>query len=173
MKIVKSRKMNKKAVLILLVAMTCLAGVLSAQYLDEDKLLFQQYRLPETATPDSVLTEIDSIMYINGNLFTGTAFSRFGNGQLQHASVYANGRKQGTIFVWYPDGKPQLMANYRNGYLNGRFKGWYQFGGVIYDLTLREGKYTGDSMYDVDSTRSETSSEDTDKTGDASEGGND
>jgi antitoxin component YwqK of YwqJK toxin-antitoxin module len=173
MKTLKSRMMNNKTAIILLLALTCLAGVLSAQYTDDDKLMFQAYTLPDTALPDSVMTEVDSVMYLDGEVFTGTAFSRYDNGQLQHASVYLNGRKHGTTFVWYPDGKPQLMATYRNGWLNGRFKGWYQFGAVIYDLVMREGKYTGDSLYDADASRGEVTSEDSGREGDAPEAGND
>jgi hypothetical protein len=173
MKTAKSRKMNNKTAIILLLVLTGLAGVLSAQYADDDKLMFQAYRLPDTALPDSVMTEVDSVMYLDGEVFTGTAFSRYDNGQLQHASVYLNGRKHGTTYVWYPDGKPQLMASYRNGWLNGRFKGWYQYGAVIYDLVMREGRYTGDSLYDADTTRAEVTTEDGGSEGDAPEAGND
>jgi antitoxin component YwqK of YwqJK toxin-antitoxin module len=169
----KIRWKNKLWTAVLMLALLCLAGVLYAQDYDDDKALFQAYKLPETALPDTVLVERDSIMYLDGNLFTGTAFSRFADGSLQHSSVYVNGRKHGTTFVWYPDGKPQLMATYRNGYLNGRFKGWYQYGGVIYDLVMKEGKYTGDSMYEGEASRAESSSDDSEKTADSNEGGND
>jgi hypothetical protein len=173
MKKAKRTKMNKKAVLIIMLVMTCLASVLYAQYADEERALFDQYRLPATATPDSVLTEKDSIMYQGDSLFTGITFSRFPDGRLQHVSPYQNGRKHGTTFVWYADGKPQLMATYRNGYLNGRFKGWYQFGAVIYDLNLRDGKYSGDVQYDSDTTRAETTTDSNEQSSDAKASGGD
>lgn len=149
------------------------AGLLTAQNLDEDKLLMQQYTLPAGAVSDSLLTEKDSVMYQDGKVFTGTAYSKFENGRLHHATQYISGLKHGTTLVWYPDGKAQLIANYRNGYLNGRFKGWYQFGAVIYDLVLKDSSLAGDQMYDSDAGRETGSGEDSEPSGDANEQGND
>lgn len=165
--------MNKRAFLILLIVIGGCLGLLYAQYIDEDKLLLMQYKLPESAVSDTLLTEIDSVMYINSKPFTGTAYSVYSNGKLQHSAQYINGWKHGTMYVWYPDGKPQLLSNYRKGFLNGRFKGWYQFGAVIYDLVMNEGKYTGDQLYDTDNTRTDTAGDDSEKTGDGIETGND
>ena len=166
-------RMKARKVLAALAVLVLLIGVLAAQYLDEDKLLIAQYTLPELAVADSVLTEIDSVMYIQGELFTGTAFSNFENGRLQHATPYLNGLKHGTTFVWYPDGKPMLLANYRNGHLNGRFKGWYQFGAVIYDLIMRDSSLAGDQMYDADTGRETGSGEDGEPSSDVIERAND
>jgi len=158
--------MNKQTVIIILTAIIISIGVLYAQYVDEDKLMLQQYKLPDKAVPDSVLTKIDSVLFLKNKPFTGTAYLNYDNGRLQHATQYVDGLKHGTMYIWYPDGKAQLLSNYRKGYLNGRFKGWYQFGAVIYDLVMKEGKYTGDQMYDVDTTRAETTSQDSEPSGD-------
>lgn len=165
--------MNNQRILVLLIILLGCLGLLQAQYADEEKLLMQQYKLPEGALPDSIMTEIDSVMYLDGEVFNGTAFSRYENGQLQHVSQYVQGRKHGSTLVWYPDGKPQLMAHYRQGYLNGRFKGWYQFGAVIYDLVMRESAFKGDQLYDTDSQRETATVIESEPTGDSREQVND
>lgn len=165
--------MNKRAFTLLLIIIGGCLGLLYAQYVDEDKLLLQQYKLPVNAVSDTLLTEIDSVMYINGKPFTGTEYSLYSNQKLQHTAQYINGRKHGTMYVWYPDGKPQLLSNYRNGYLSGKFKGWYQFGAVIYDLVMNEGRYSGDQLHDTDATRTDSATDDSEKTGDVIESGND
>jgi len=166
-------KMKTRLNLPALILIVISAGLLSAQNLDEDKLLLQQYTLPEQALVDSVLTEIDSVMYLKSKPFTGTAYSLYDNGRLQHASPYIDGLKHGTTFVWYPDGKPQLIANYRNGYLNGRFKGWYQFGAVIYDLMMKDSSLAGDQMYETDAARETATTTDSEPSSDGIEQGND
>ncbi len=165
--------MKTSALILLICIIYSSIGMLFAQSLDEDQLMMKQYKLPEKALPDSIMTEIDSVMYLNGKLFTGSAYSLYDNGQLQHTAQYIKGLKHGTMYVWYPDGKPQLIANYRNNQLNGRFKGWYQFGAVIYDLVLKDSAYTGDQLYDTDTSRAETTSDDAEKTGDVSDQTND
>jgi len=159
--------MRKRVFLPALLILTLSAGLLTAQNLDEDQLLLKQYKLPAEAIADSLLTEIDSVMYKDGSLFTGTGYSVFANGQLQHATPYVNGLKHGTAYVWYPDGKPMLLANYRNNHLNGRFKGWYQFGAVIYDLVMRDSSLAGDQMYDSDVARETGSGDDSEPSADA------
>lgn len=165
--------MKTSALVLLICIIYSSIGMLQAQSLDDDQLIMKQYKLPEKALPDSIMTEIDSVMYLENKPFTGTAYSYYANGQLQHAAQYNNGLKHGVMYVWYPDGKPQLMASYRNNKLNGRFKGWYQFGAVIYDLVLKDSAYKGDQLYDADATRAETTAEDSEKTGDVSDQTND
>lgn len=165
--------MKIKVFLAALLILVLSTGLLTAQYLDEDKLMMAQYKLPPMAVADSLLTEVDSVMFKDGELFTGTGYSVFANGQIQHATPYVNGLRHGTMLVWYPDGKPMLLANYRNGYLNGKFKGWYQFGAVIYDLVMKDSSLAGDQMYDSDTARETGNSDDSEPTGDGIEQGND
>jgi len=162
-----------QAIILLCIVISGFSGLLYAQYEDEEKLVLQHYKLPKDALPDSLMVEKDSVLYLKGKPFTGTAFSTYDNGKLQHAAIYKDGWKHGAMYVWYPDGKPQLLSNYRNGHLDGRFKGWYQFGAVIYDLVMRGSRYNGDQLYNADSTRAETSPEADDKTGDVVDKGND
>lgn len=156
--------MKTALTLILLLVLTSSAVLLAAVNLDEDQLMMRQYKLPEQAVAESLLVVRDSLLLHDGMPYTGTAFSRYSNGQLQTATQYVNGIRQGSALVWYPDGKPQLISNYKAGRLNGRFKGWYQFGAVIYDLVLKDSAYAGDQMYDTDTVR-ETGTSDADEPG--------
>jgi len=153
---------------LLLIAMS--TGCYAAASQDEEYYALMQFKLPKPAVLLSNLTERDSVLYREDKLFTGTAFSRYANGDLQQVTQYKNGRKNGLMYVWYPDGKPQLMSYNTNGQLNGRFKGWYQFGGVIYDLVISKGKYGGDQLIETDSSRETSEESDSEQTGDAGEG---
>jgi antitoxin component YwqK of YwqJK toxin-antitoxin module len=160
----------------IILAIIMLAGCFSLpamQYEDEDQQMMHQYKLPGNAIAEINLNATDSLMLQKGKPFTGTAFSRFENGKLQHATQYVNGLKQGLMLVWYPDGKPQLMSTYRKGHLNGRFKGWYQFGAVIYDLVLKDDAYMGDDLYDEDTTRQATGADESESSGDGIDQSND
>ncbi|HPM04772.1 MAG TPA: hypothetical protein PL160_03550, partial [Candidatus Cloacimonas sp.] len=75
------------------------------------------------------------------------------------------GKKHGLLLVWYPDGTPQMSVNYREGILHGRFLGWYNNGSVIYDMTLNNGTYAGDSMLDNDDSRSSSETDDSEREG--------
>ncbi len=148
-------------------------GTAAAENLDDDQLLMRDYRLPQNAVSEKELTLRDSLMWMGGGPFTGTAFLQYDEKQLQHATQYIKGVKHGSMLAWYPDGKPMLLANYRNGSLNGKFKGWYQFGGVIYDLVMRDSTLAGDQIYDADTGRETTGGDDSEPSGDGIEQGND
>lgn len=163
--------MKNILILLLFLILTCL-GSLYAQGYDEDQLTMQQYTLPQGAVLESSLTVNDSISYLSDKPFTGTAYSLFPDNKLQLVEQFKNGMKHGIMYVWYPDGKPQLMSFYRYGHLNGRFKGWYQFGGIIYDLVMRDGHYTGDELYDSETTRSQTDAGEGDSGGDGKDQSN-
>jgi len=141
-------------------------NVLYAQNADEDLQFMKEYKLPQNAVAETELTAQDSLMLKDGKPFTGTAYVRYANNQLQRATQYVNGLKHGTMLVWYPDGKPQLLATYRKGRLNGKFKGWYQFGAVIYDLVLKDNAFVGDQLSDSDTGRETGSDEDNEFSGD-------
>jgi antitoxin component YwqK of YwqJK toxin-antitoxin module len=165
--------MKIKLLFLLLLFTAGWSGALLAQNLDEEQQTMREYKLPEQSVAETSLVERDSLMQLDGKPFTGTAYSRFPNGQLQNATQYQNGLKQGYMLVWYPDGRPQLMSNYKKGYLNGVFKGWYQFGGVIYNLVMKSGAYSGDQRYESDTGRETAATEDTTPGADGKDQAND
>ncbi len=165
--------MKKQIALLMLMLLAGGLAFLQAQPIDEDQQMMRQYKLPEQAVPEADLIVRDSLATYEGLVYTGTVYTRYANGQLQTAVQYVNGLKHGQMLVWYPDGKAQLISNYRKGHLNGRFKGWYQFGGVIYDLVMKDNAYAGDQMYDDDSTRETTSGSDDEPTADGIDKSND
>jgi antitoxin component YwqK of YwqJK toxin-antitoxin module len=167
-------QLMKNIMSILLLAL--LVGSISfliAQNLDEDQQTMRQYKLPEQAVLQTSLVSKDSLKLLDDKPFTGTAYSRYSNGQLQNITQYVKGFKQGSELIWYPDGRPQLMSTYRKNRLNGRFKGWYQFGAVIYDLVLKDSTYTGDQLSDSDTARETGTSEDSGPSADGKDQDND
>jgi len=166
------RKMKKKSTFLLLFLMIISLGMLYAQSYDEDQITMQQYKLPDNAILESSLVVKDTIAFYNDKPFSGTAYESYTNNRLKLSAQYKNGYKHGIMYVWYPDGKPQLLSYYKYGHLNGRFKGWYQFGGVIYDLVMNQGRYSGDQQIDSDETRSQTDSSDNDGSADGKDQSN-
>ena len=144
----------------MLLLIATLGSTLFAAEYDEDQLTMQQFQLPDNAVSDTLLVVRDSMSYYNNKPFTGVAFAFYSNKRLKLAAEYKNGMKHGLMYVWYPDGKSQMLTYYRYGHINGRFKGWYQFGGVVYNLVLRDGHYTGDEMIDADATRNQADTAD-------------
>jgi antitoxin component YwqK of YwqJK toxin-antitoxin module len=169
MKIMNGYKLILLALFLLLAVLPVRVERLNAQNLDDDQLFMREYKLPETAKPEAELVVRDSLLLKDGKPFNGTAYLRYDNNQLQQATQYKDGLKQGMMLVWYPNGSPQLMSTYRKGHLNGRFKGWYQFGAVIYDLVLKDDAYSGDQMIENDAARETGSGDDSEPAGDSIE----
>jgi len=132
------------------------SGNLSAQMGGEDAVVLRQYQLPDTAVAMAQLVEIDGIAYLDGELFSGSAYQRYANLHLSFVRRYHEGHRHGYFYVWYPDGTPQLSTSYRRGRLNGRFVGWYPNGDVIYDIILNHGSFAGDYLFDDDENRQRT-----------------
>lgn len=139
-------------------------GQLFAQTNLDEYSVVKYYELPKTAVPFSALTEAEGIWLQDGQPFSGIAYERFANQRLQRVFNLFQGKQQGPSYLWYPDGAPLMSANYRLGALQGRFLGWYQNGGVIYDMVLNHGAYSGDY---IDDDRAQAQIEDTEGEGDA------
>jgi antitoxin component YwqK of YwqJK toxin-antitoxin module len=169
----RGENMKKMKPIILLLIGWVAISALSAQTMDEDVLLLRDYILPDNAIPESTLISKDSLSYYRDLPFTGVAFEKYENHHLKQVTEYKNGMKHGFQYVWYPDAKPLLLSNYKRGHLNGRFKGWYQFGGVIYDMFLKDSSFGGDQRYDDDAGRTDESTEDTDNGQDGRDQAND
>lgn len=138
---------------LLLLIFVALAPMLHAAVQNEDYLAVKNYRLPADALPFEELTQVGESFTHQGAAFTGTAFEHFPSGKLQRAISYLHGKQDGLMLLWYPDGAPQMSATYKGGVLHGRFLGWYQNGGIIYDMTINHGSYTGDNLLEGDSSR--------------------
>lgn len=145
--------------MILLFIFITLPGVLSAQSGNEDYNALKKWQLPGDAIQSKDLREADERMYLNDALYTGWAYERYPNGNLQRASHYLKGRLDGLNLLWYPDGAPQMSATYRFGALHGRFLGWYANGTVIYDMYINRGTYASDNLSDEDDSRASSEAE--------------
>jgi antitoxin component YwqK of YwqJK toxin-antitoxin module len=147
--------------------------MLFSQNADEEYDMLHQYKLSDKAVSEQSLTVQDSLSFLNSKLFNGVAFSSYDNKHIKQVTWYKNGMKHGSQYIWYPDGKPLLFSNYKFGHLNGRFKGWYQFGGVIYDMYMKDSSFGGDQRYDDDTTRATGTDTETDSNADGKDQSND
>lgn len=136
-----------------------------AQNRSEEYAGVKDWLLPDTAVAFSELQEGELVITTEGKPFSGVAYERYPNGRLLRAMELKAGKKHGLLLVWYPDGTPQMSVNYREGILHGRFLGWYNNGSVIYDMTLNNGTYAGDSMLDNDDSRSSSETDDSEREG--------
>lgn len=149
---------------LLLAALWLPALSLSAQASQDEYRLLKSYETPKNAVSFDELTEVEG-RWLRGEIpFTGVAFKRFENGRLQQVFTLQEGLQDGPTYLWYPDGAPLMSANYRAGALQGRFLGWYAHGGVIYDMVLNQGVYSGDNIEDD---REQSAQEDGEREGDA------
>lgn len=138
---------------LLLLVFMAVTPTLFAAVKSEEYLVVKNYRLPADAISFDELTKVGESYTHQGAAFTGTAFERFPSGKLQRAVSYLHGKQDGLMLLWYPDGAPQMSATYKAGVLHGRFLGWYQNGGIIYDMNINRGNYTGDNLLEGDSSR--------------------
>ena len=83
------------------------------------------------AVPDSTVakSELDydaneSLWKLNGQLFSGYAFTQYPDGMLKEKFGVLNGRKQSLAIHWYADGHYKRVAHYQYGKLNGDKKIW-------------------------------------------------
>lgn len=155
---------SRLAALALLLLLVAGIGQLFAQTNPDEYTVVKYYELPPSAVPFNALTQTEDIWLRDGKPFSGIAFERFDNKRLQRVFNLFQGKQQGPSYLWYPTGAPLMSANYRLGALQGRFLGWYQNGGVIYDMVLNHGAYTGDY---IDDDRAQAQTEDTEGEGDA------
>ena len=109
---------------------------------------------PEALLLDD-LTEVNDLMYYQGTLFTGSAYSLFSDGQIGEFKSYKRGMLSGPAFAWYPDGTYALQANYMDGFLYSRFLAWSEVGDVIYDLYFDKGMFQSDLQFERDTAREE------------------
>ena len=67
---------------------------------------------------DSLKIDND-IAYYKSNLFTGIAFSKYDNGQLEREANYKDGKYDGVYKRWYDNGQLDLEYNYKDGKKDG------------------------------------------------------
>lgn len=115
----------------------------------------EDFKLSPEALLLDELGETDSLVYYQGSPFTGSAYSKFPDGQIGEYKSFRNGRLSGPSFAWYPDGTPALQANYMDGFLYSRFLAWSEVGDVIYDLFFDRGMFQSDLQFERDTTREE------------------
>jgi antitoxin component YwqK of YwqJK toxin-antitoxin module len=86
-----------------------------------------------------------NIIYYNGELFTGIAFTEYPNGKIETEIEYKDGSKHGFDREWYEDGTLEHEYRIKNGLAHGisiewnknggkKFEGLYENGVVIYEL---------------------------------------
>lgn len=165
--------MNKLKAILALILLCISITLLFAQSVDEEYDMLHQYRLSPKAVSELSLIVQDSLSLMDSKPFNGIAFSSYDNKRVKQVTWYKNGMKHGSQYVWYPDGKPLLFSNYKFGHLNGRFKGWYQFGGVIYDMYMKDSSFGGDQRYDDDAARATTTDTETDSNAEGKDQSND
>ncbi len=119
----------------------------------------ENFQLPETAIEITQLNIIDSLYYMNGNLYSGTAYSSFKNGQIKEFKSIKDGRLSGPAYNWYEDGSYAMEANFLNGYLAGRFVAWSEVGDLIYDMYFDKGQFKSDLQYERDTDREDQGEE--------------
>ncbi len=136
-----------------------------AQNRSEEYISVKDWLLPDNAVSFSELNEGELITSAEGKPFSGVAYELYPNGRLLRAMELKDGKKHGLLQLWYPDGAPQMSVNYREGILHGRFLGWYNNGSVIYDMTLNNGTYAGDSILDNDDSRASSDTDDSEREG--------
>lgn len=98
----------------------------------------EKYLIESEAISKDSVDIIDSKVYISGDPFSGTTYSKYDNGQLESVEHYENGFLHGSVARWYDNGQKQMEAMFRKGKLNGYFKGWFENGDLKYDLNFFE-----------------------------------
>ncbi|MDZ4181925.1 MAG: hypothetical protein U1B83_03525 [Candidatus Cloacimonadaceae bacterium] len=129
---------------------------LPAQSNRDEYDVLKRFEIPESAVMMSNLTQVDSVFLQGGAPYTGFAYELYANRKHLRMITLLKGVQHGPMYLWYPDGSPQMSANYHQGRLHGRFLGWYQTGGVIYDMVINHGGFSGDYLYDADGSREST-----------------
>ncbi len=125
-----------------LLALLLLTSILTA---DDEGIVPGDLDL-KNAIPKQSLDIRDETAYLNGNLFSGTAVSRFQGGEPSSIYQYRDGIRHGIMISFYPNGMMELEASYFDGMLNGRFRGWDDTGDLLYDLWFDRGMLKQDLM---------------------------
>lgn len=77
---------------------------------------------------DLTYNEDDGLYYLNGELFSGLAYS-MRDGAFRDAEIsYENGTRSGLTREWYSPGHLALHETYFDGMLHGSARSWYENG---------------------------------------------
>lgn len=132
------------AIVCIVVLLSNVGTVLSAQNLIDEYSFMKEYKLPNNAIKMQEMALKDSLMFYQNKAFSGTAYELSGNRVITGVTTYKSGIKHGQMLLWYNDGSPQLFSSNHYGAPNGRFLGWYPDGRIIYNLVLNRGRLSMD-----------------------------
>ena len=91
---------------------------------------------------------LESVMYYQGELFTGTGYDVYDNGQLQTEQSYTNGELNGVWKEWYKDGKIWSEGNFKEGKEHGVEKWWHQNGELKFKGDYNNGELVSQTCFD-------------------------
>ena len=91
---------------------------------------------------------LESVMYSQGELFTGIGYDIYDNGQLQTEQSYTNGVLNGAWKEWYKDGKIWSEGNYKEGKEHGLEKWWHQNGELKFKGDYNNGELVSQICFD-------------------------
>jgi len=93
-----------------------------------------------------VLNKNKGIVFYNGQLFTGTAISKYPNDSIASSIDYVNGKKEGIYRKWFQNGKLSFEANYVNGKQHGKTYTWWSNGNLRTTSNFANGIPDGEQL---------------------------
>jgi len=91
---------------------------------------------------------LESVMYYQGELFTGIGYVVYDNGQLQAEQSYTKGELNGAWKEWYKDGEIWSEGNYKEGKEHGVEKWWHQNGELKFKGDYNNGELVSQICFD-------------------------
>ncbi|MFN5318630.1 MAG: toxin-antitoxin system YwqK family antitoxin [Bacteroidia bacterium] len=91
----------------------------------------------------SALTNSADGVYFNGELFSGTAFENYRNGNIHAEIEYKNGKKHGASKIWHDNGQLEEETTFSEGKKDGLSKEWYDNGQLKEEETYKQGEKDG------------------------------
>jgi uncharacterized protein (TIGR02145 family) len=80
----------------------------------------------------------DSLIYYNGNKYTGEVFDTYKNGRKKIEMIVNNGKLTGTKTEWYENGNLLSLENYIDNLKNGQFLKYSENGELIYEENYKK-----------------------------------
>lgn len=83
---------------------------------------------PEIDHEELELRPNQGLVYLGGQLFSGSSVERYPSGNVAERITYANGKKHGLRKRWFPSGILSYRASYQEGRLHGVSQTWWKSG---------------------------------------------
>ena len=109
-------------------------------------------KIPETDINCSILSEKESIIYLNEDKFTGSCFTLYDfNLEKDEIRSYKRGLRHGVWVKYYGNGFLQYVGNAKKGEIHGDYIGYYLNGNIKEQGKMKNGYRDGQWTLNNDS----------------------